>query len=262
VSRIVFAELVGALEAQIDANPLTVAPCHGIAAVPPGLHRLSVLVVGNWHNSWLAVTPDDADVVVPGDLAPPARVDDRWLAPFPGDPAGTWAALTHHLDQVDGLPSPTEPVRLLAAATAASRRRAGSAGALTNAMVVAGRAGGLLRAIESSFVEGFLTPDTGDGPAIARWRRLVALVASATVEQMVEWPELFVGLASVLEAQIAFLGAEHLDDGLVYELDFLATELIASTTPECALAGLVLEQTLFHPTSDSSGGTRHERPER
>jgi hypothetical protein len=172
------------------------------------------------------------------------------LVRFPLERAALWSALTAHLARRNRCEPTGEGPSMPVIGRVATPPVA--ADALAASLEVYGGVDGVLAAIEQSFVEGFLTPDTGDPAAIARWRRLLAIVAGGGAAAIAARPELFVGVVSVIAVEIELLGAELLDDGFLYELDLLANELIGASDPQVALSGIELEQRLFSGPAPSS----------
>jgi hypothetical protein len=204
------------LEVQLDTE--RGSGVGGFVDVPDGPHRLSLRHdAGGWVHSWclvaggrLPVAPEDADVR-------PRTV------PYPPESAERWRALTANLGrhlEVLGLGRPPE----------------GPAGS-----------GVLAAEIERSFIEGFLSPDSGEPSAILRWRRLLGEVGAVKVALGTEAErrgaaELVESVSSVLGHQLELLGADLLDDALVCCLALLGAELRASGDARLVAAGAGLSR--------------------
>ncbi|MCU1493814.1 MAG: hypothetical protein JWO62_1578 [Acidimicrobiaceae bacterium] len=234
------------LEVQIDLDLVAGDPISGFHSVPVGPHRLSIRSGEHWHHEWVRVEGTEETVAVIVDGAATSRAGDEGLARFPTSRAAHWEALTanlsRHRSQAE-LANNAEGSRL-------DSSRSGALGGETGrhrlARLVrdAGSTGRFLAEVERSFLDGFLTPDTGDLDAIARWRYLVGALGAGGDEEFGTWPDLFPAAIATLESQVELLGVDLLDDSLVYELDFLAAELLRSTDPGLGLAGFALERLL------------------
>lgn len=255
---VVEAAMGPALEWQIDLEVVVGSSVPGVRGVPVGPHRLSLLTGSDWHHAWLRVDdPGDVAVLRAGQPSDALCRDPRaehdlagqglpdGLRRMPSLRTDRWEALTanlrHHLPELapcgtgpDGSET-VQPVR---------RHYPTAPLDLAGHVTAAGGAGHFLADVEKSFLDGFLTPDTGDLRAIARWRRLVGAITSGGSTDFARWPALFPAAVETLRCQIDLLGADLLDDSLVYELDFLAAELLRAPDPGLGLAGLALDHLL------------------
>ncbi len=226
------------LEVQLDAERRT--DVDGFVDVPDGPHRLSVRHgTTGWLHSWRLVTggcllfPEAGGTDLAGPRGGPAALpatpvaagapgrDTRarpQLAPYPPASAARWGALTANLRHH---PEVVELGR-------SGGRRGGS--------------GALAAEVERRFIEGFLTPDRGEPGAILRWRQLLGAVAATRVAtgsaaERAEVAELVPSVVAVLGHQLELLGADLLDDALVYCLALLGAELQGAGDGRLVAAG-------------------------
>lgn len=247
-----------AREVQVDLE-LVAGDVRGFREVPDGAHRVSLLRDGAWNHSWIHVaTPDDVVRIgtgrMPGAGGGFAADGHGDLVLFPSAQRATWAVLTRHLRRHPACLATTS------LAGAAASRAGGADDGLTRHPLGAGAgperlgalvtaAGGpeeLIARFERYFLDGFLTPDTGDLESIAKWRQLLGTLTAGGRAELTRWPDLYPEAIAALQPQVELFGADLLDDGLVYSLDLLAAELIAAPDPPLRSAGLALERLLGH----------------
>lgn len=208
-----------AAELQLDLDTFAPGPIAGVAGVGAGPHHVSARAGATWHHHWLHVPEEGAFVTLPvlGTGALPAgRGTVGAIARTRTATRTQWSALTANLAR---------------AAMRSGERLGPTRG---------GRTREPLAALERAFLDGFLTPDAGDLAAIATWRSSLGAIGGARAADLERDPGLYCEAVRVIERQVGLVGADVLDDALVYELDLLARELVASGSVELVRAGELL----------------------
>ena len=261
MAAVVLASGEAASEVQVDLDSIGPGPFARIEGLPAGPHRLSMLLGETWHHRWLSVpTGGETMLLEPvsrsrtgaarclrdtGNPADAAGADaapgrDRGRAPrparggvahMPATQLSRWRALTtnieHHLP-----PAEVERPR--------DARRPRAARGLDCRIDDAGGPHRLLAELERYVLDGFLTPETGDLGALASWRELLGAIGGARPDVLARHPHLFPAAAHVIDRQLAFVGADVLDDGLVFQLDLLVRDLVGSRSHGLIGAGTLL----------------------
>lgn len=182
----------------------------GVAAVtdvPPGPHRVSVLLADGWQHQWVFVE-DGIESAPSAALAPEAVVA------LPPD-GGGWSALTAHLGSPAALqcewvePEDDYDVTRFQAVLDAHD----------------GDGARVLALLERTFIDWTLSPDGLDADAGRRWQALLAAVVGAGPRGVETAPGLLAEAMDVIAVQLAALPPDAVDESIRDALADLRADL-------------------------------------